>query len=183
MGPRRIAHRQVRLLEEATAGVEYLLEERMLLLLKLTVHFGRGDVIVMVSLAMGQQRIDHRPLQQQEVIQIGALRAQETFIPLPLKLMALFGLGELIVGVNLATGQRHFARLQERSQAVVQRGASRAQETVIPLPLKLTARCGHGELIVKADLATEQRRVACRQFLRSQVLPLGLKYRLEWNIP
>jgi hypothetical protein len=49
MEQQRIAHRQVRLLEEATAGVKYLLEERMLLLLKLTVHFGRGDVILLAS--------------------------------------------------------------------------------------------------------------------------------------
>jgi hypothetical protein len=75
---------------------------------------------------MGQQRIDHHPLQQQEVVQIGALRARETRIPLPLKLTEPCGLGEIIVGVGLETEQQLVDHRLVRLQAVVQRGASRA---------------------------------------------------------
>jgi hypothetical protein len=61
-----------------------------------------------------------------------------------------------MVRVSLAMELPQIVHRQEQFLAVERRGALRAREPRIPLPLKLTERYGLGEIIYAVVLAMEQ---------------------------
>ena len=116
--------------------------------LKLTVPFGVGEKIISVNLEIIQQPIDIPLFRNIVLQQIGNLYLPVIIILVVLKPTVLFGVGDIIIMVNLEITQLTINMFQPKKKPVIPTGSQFQQDKITPAEQEQTIHFTVGEIIV-----------------------------------